>query len=101
MPAGFQTSEFLLEHGFVDAIVPRPELRGTLARLLQLLPVAAAGDGSLGGERARGPIGALSGLAERLGGAVSDTIGIGVESDGAPNGDAPRPTRTVEPVDRA
>jgi len=34
LPEGFQRSEFLLEHGFIDAIVPRPELRSTAARLL-------------------------------------------------------------------
>lgn len=34
LPDGFQTSEFLLEHGFIDRIVPRPELRNTLAELL-------------------------------------------------------------------
>lgn len=36
LPKGFQTAEFLLEHGFVDAIVPRAEQRVTLARLLKL-----------------------------------------------------------------
>ena len=35
LPEGFQTSEFLLEHGMVDAVVPRPELRDTAARLLR------------------------------------------------------------------
>lgn len=35
LPEGFQKSEFLLEHGFVDAIVPRAEMRKTLSRLLQ------------------------------------------------------------------
>jgi acetyl-CoA carboxylase carboxyl transferase subunit beta len=34
LPPGFQRSEFLLEHGFVDIIVHRKELRSTLARLL-------------------------------------------------------------------
>ncbi len=34
LPAGFQTSEFLLDHGFVDRIVPRPELRGELSRII-------------------------------------------------------------------
>ncbi|MBC8113701.1 MAG: acetyl-CoA carboxylase carboxyltransferase subunit beta [Candidatus Saccharimonas sp.] len=34
LPAGFQTSEFLLEHGFVDRIVPRPELRTEISRLI-------------------------------------------------------------------
>lgn len=36
LPKGFQTAEFLLEHGFVDAIVPRAEQRVVLARLLKL-----------------------------------------------------------------
>jgi acyl-CoA carboxylase subunit beta len=34
LPEGFQTAEFLLSHGLIDAIRPRSELRGTLARLL-------------------------------------------------------------------
>ncbi|HET7790222.1 MAG TPA: acetyl-CoA carboxylase, carboxyltransferase subunit beta [Gemmatimonadales bacterium] len=34
LPEGFQTAEFLLEHGMVDAVVPRSELRETAARLL-------------------------------------------------------------------
>lgn len=34
LPDGFQTSEFLMEHGFVDRIVPRPELRTEIARLI-------------------------------------------------------------------
>jgi acetyl-CoA carboxylase carboxyl transferase beta subunit/acetyl-CoA carboxylase carboxyl transferase alpha subunit len=34
LPAGFQTAEFLLEHGLIDTIVPRSLLRGTITRLL-------------------------------------------------------------------
>jgi acetyl-CoA carboxylase carboxyl transferase subunit beta len=34
LPEGFQTAEFLLEHGMVDLIVERSNLRGTLATLL-------------------------------------------------------------------
>jgi acetyl-CoA carboxylase carboxyl transferase subunit beta len=34
LPPGFQRSEFLLEHGFIDRIVPRPQLRSELARLI-------------------------------------------------------------------
>jgi acetyl-CoA carboxylase carboxyl transferase subunit beta len=37
MPAGFQRAEFLLEHGMIDRIVPRPQLRATLARVLDHL----------------------------------------------------------------
>jgi acetyl-CoA carboxylase carboxyl transferase subunit beta len=34
LPEGFQTSEFLLAHGFVDRIVPRSELRTEIARVI-------------------------------------------------------------------
>jgi len=34
LPEGFQTSEFLLKHGFVDRIVPRKELRTEVARII-------------------------------------------------------------------
>lgn len=37
LPEGFQTSEFLLEHGFLDFIVDRSELRTRLATLLMLI----------------------------------------------------------------
>ena len=34
LPDDFQTSEYLLQHGFVDAIVPRTQLKNTLAQLI-------------------------------------------------------------------
>lgn len=37
LPAGFQSAEFLLEHGMIDAIVPRHRLREELAYFVQLL----------------------------------------------------------------
>ncbi|MFA6261721.1 MAG: acetyl-CoA carboxylase, carboxyltransferase subunit beta [Bacteroidia bacterium] len=37
LPKGFQSSEFLLEHGFVDIIVPRTELKLKISKLLYLL----------------------------------------------------------------
>ena len=46
LPEGFQTSEFLLDHGLVDAVVDRTELRPTLLRVLRhlrRLPAAAEG----------------------------------------------------------
>ncbi|MCI8275017.1 MAG: acetyl-CoA carboxylase carboxyltransferase subunit alpha [Lachnospiraceae bacterium] len=36
LPEGFQRAEFLVEHGFVDAILPREESRETLIKLLSL-----------------------------------------------------------------
>jgi acetyl-CoA carboxylase carboxyl transferase subunit beta len=40
LPDGFQRSEFLLEHGFVDRIVPRAELRKVLIDLLAYMKPA-------------------------------------------------------------
>ncbi|OHB75081.1 MAG: acetyl-CoA carboxylase subunit beta, partial [Planctomycetes bacterium RBG_16_59_8] len=37
LPPGFQTSEFMLEHGFVDMVVPRNKLKDEVARLLDYL----------------------------------------------------------------
>jgi acetyl-CoA carboxylase carboxyl transferase subunit beta len=34
LPEGFQTAEFLLEHGFLDAVVPRKELKPYIAQAL-------------------------------------------------------------------
>ena len=47
LPPGFQRSEFLMQHGFVDMIVHRHEMKATLARLCRFLvpklaPVAVA-----------------------------------------------------------
>lgn len=36
LPKGFQRAEFLVEHGFVDAIVERPKLRETLGQILKM-----------------------------------------------------------------
>ncbi|HEX2643520.1 MAG TPA: acetyl-CoA carboxylase, carboxyltransferase subunit beta [Thermoanaerobaculia bacterium] len=37
LPEGFQTSEFLMEHGFLDLVVPRVELKETVGRCLRHL----------------------------------------------------------------
>ncbi|MFD1329821.1 acetyl-CoA carboxylase, carboxyltransferase subunit beta [Mycoplana ramosa] len=45
LPEGFQTSEYLLEHGMVDMVVKRHDIPDTLARILKILtkkPVAEA-----------------------------------------------------------
>jgi len=68
LPPGFQRAEFLLEHGFVDQVVPRHELRGRLTLLLGYLrpaeervgarPTAGNGVSGLGGFN---PLGFLAG----------------------------------------
>jgi acetyl-CoA carboxylase carboxyl transferase beta subunit/acetyl-CoA carboxylase carboxyl transferase alpha subunit len=46
LPPGFQTAEYLLEHGLIDMICPRRALRPTLARLLS---VGSRGGGAVNG----------------------------------------------------
>jgi acetyl-CoA carboxylase carboxyl transferase subunit beta len=44
LPEGFQTSEFMLEHGFVDRVIHRTKLKEELALLLDYLASAKAKD---------------------------------------------------------
>ncbi|MEE2658113.1 MAG: acetyl-CoA carboxylase carboxyltransferase subunit beta [Candidatus Latescibacterota bacterium] len=43
LPNGFQIAENVLEHGFVDKVVPRNEMAATLTRLIDLLAPPSAG----------------------------------------------------------
>jgi acetyl-CoA carboxylase carboxyl transferase subunit beta len=43
LPEGFQRSEFLLEHGAIDTIIDRREMRDRIANLLGMLTLPAAG----------------------------------------------------------
>lgn len=36
LPEGFQTAEFLLEHGFIDKIIERKDLKDTISKLIKL-----------------------------------------------------------------
>ena len=36
LPQGFQRAEYLLDHGFLDGIIPRDQLKETLCRILRL-----------------------------------------------------------------
>ena len=49
LPEGFQTSEYLLDHGMVDMVVKRHDIPETLARLLKILmkKPAASANGAL------------------------------------------------------
>lgn len=59
LPAGFQTAEFLHERGILDLVVPRENLRGTLAKLLRLHARRAGGSAgspaASGGSPGAGP----------------------------------------------
>ncbi len=69
LPPGFQRAEFLFEHGFVDRVVPRDELRDELAALLRFLrparPAGGVADDPNDGLMAR-PRSLLSALADRV-----------------------------------
>jgi acetyl-CoA carboxylase carboxyl transferase subunit beta len=41
LPQGFQRSEFLLEHGMLDAVVPRKQLKSYISRALDFMTTAA------------------------------------------------------------
>jgi acetyl-CoA carboxylase carboxyl transferase subunit beta len=69
LPAGFQRSEFLFDHGFVDRVVHRRDLRHEVAILLRYLVPAEAGATNGTTPEARSsfdPIGFLSSLAEKV-----------------------------------
>jgi len=42
LPPGFQTSESMFDLGFIDRVVPRPDLRQSLSQLITLYPVPKA-----------------------------------------------------------
>jgi len=71
LPAGFQRSEFLFDHGFIDRVVTRAELRAELIELVHALPprdldpaARLAADTDTPGFR---PLSFLSSIAERVG----------------------------------
>ena len=47
LPPGFQRSEFLLEHGMLDAVVHRKEMKSYIARALDFMMPAVSGSGSV------------------------------------------------------
>ena len=44
LPEGFQRAEYLMAHGMIDMVVPRKDMRETLARLCALLMNAPSKD---------------------------------------------------------
>jgi acetyl-CoA carboxylase carboxyl transferase subunit beta len=73
LPSGFQRSEFLFEHGFIDRIVERPALRGEIAALLRFM---RAPDEVVESRGTFAPLGALIGA----------VVGTGTGSSGGNGG---------------
>ncbi len=65
LPEGFQRAEYLLDHGMVDAVVPRHELRATISRLVRVLTHAPALQTGEGGKAATGEPGPSEAVAEQ------------------------------------
>jgi acyl-CoA carboxylase subunit beta len=100
LPEGFQRSEFLFRHGFIDRVVTRGEMRAELAELLRLLPVrpdptlpptVAPTEPEATGFR---PLSFLSSIAERVGDLAA---GEGNGNGTAPNGSSIDPTALPDP----
>ena len=112
LPPGFQRSEFLFEHGFVDRVVHRRALRGEIAGLLRFLrvpeievdarPAAINPLGSLisavgtVGGAAVGAVGAVGGVAAGAVGAMGGAMGNVVT--GGAGLVTPSPVATPAPV---
>jgi len=96
LPEGFQTAEYLLEHGMVDMVVHRKDLRATLIRVIDLLrrPVPPAQIvplpvGEAGSRSAKAPVAdaAVADAAEKT---PETTAPVGGASAVRANGDAPQ-----------
>ena len=94
LPKGFQRSEFLLEHGFLDGIVERKRLRESLSQILKLHEVPGVGKELLS-ETMSGRVGKES---------FSDTTSRQVEkeisSDAASTPTGKKKKKRIEPWDR-
>jgi acyl-CoA carboxylase subunit beta len=92
LPPGFQRAEFLFSHGFVDRVVPRPELRDEVIRLLRLV-AARTDEASPGAEvvddmPAFRPLSFLTTIADRVGEIAGgdSTEAAATGADPGPNG---------------
>ena len=99
LPVGFQRSEFLFEHGFIDRIVHRSQLRAEIAMLLSYLIPTSRSNGSNGDVEPLGlpsfrPLSFLTTLAERVLPSDPDT-----PPPPAPTNGSRRSARAIAPVE--
>lgn len=107
LPKGFQRSEFLMEHGAIDMIVHRLELRDTIARMLAKLgglaqiPALAVATGTAPNDTAVAMAASPAPVAKRPGGDVPPQAAAGdpVEADGAADAGDASDSSGPDPVD--
>jgi acetyl-CoA carboxylase carboxyl transferase subunit beta len=103
LPPGFQRSEFLFEHGFVDRVIHRSELRGELAGLLRyLVPASIAIPGEATDALnlpAFRPLSFLSALADRVIPEDDDLDGVRPTTNGRPSTASAEPPAPVAPTE--
>jgi acetyl-CoA carboxylase carboxyl transferase subunit beta len=92
LPPGFQRSEFLFEHGFIDRIVNRRALRGEVASLLRFmrapeLPADQRSAFSPIGAFLSSVVGVASGAAGAVGGAAAGAVGGAIAIPATSTGD--------------
>ena len=111
LPPGFQRSEFLFEHGYLDRVIHRAELRAEIATLLRYLvarpaPIPPDGpDGDPLGLPSFRPLSFLSNLAERVLPSEAEIAGpsnghAAPEPPPAPAIEPPSPTAPTEEANR-
>jgi len=66
LPPGFQRAEFIFDHGFVDRVVHRRQLRSEIAQLLRYMVPAALAEEAPESRPTFDPIGFLTSLAEKV-----------------------------------
>ncbi|HEX8940816.1 MAG TPA: acetyl-CoA carboxylase, carboxyltransferase subunit beta [Candidatus Limnocylindrales bacterium] len=85
LPPGFQRAEFLLQHGFVDRVVPRPRLREELTRILEYLVPPRLAAEALVEPAAAGPTFRPFAFLSSLAGRPADAPLAGSDPNGVPD----------------
>ncbi|HEY7590326.1 MAG TPA: acetyl-CoA carboxylase, carboxyltransferase subunit beta [Candidatus Limnocylindrales bacterium] len=101
LPPGFQRAEFLFDHGFVDRVVHRSELRNEIATLLHYLvprPVADETDGADAIPSFRPITTLLSALADKVIPEIEPTNGGGRDAGGRDVGGTERRPAPAQPT---
>ncbi len=107
LPEGFQTAEYLLQHGMIDMVVPRKELADTMGRIIEILMVKAkpyspkgkSGSGSGLGKFVKGKANGAVEDKAKAAGAVAKKAGIAAKAKAIKEIALPRELSNEKPND--